>query len=217
MYTRSASADAPAEAWTQRASRSPCSLRAGSPWHDGCLCLSVCQVCKEQNRNSGHGRGNHERKRSSLASRTRRRVQAAAEARMVCKRSAGQDASTAGPPESARMRRPEVLSAHLRSDLAGSGRVWQALAGCGRLCRLCGRLWQGRLWQARLWQALTGSGRLWQALAGFLPEPGSGRLAEPARLWQALAGSGRLWQALAGSGRLWQALKSPPAAGLFCF
>ena len=31
VYTRSASADTPAEAWTQRASRSPCSLRAGSP------------------------------------------------------------------------------------------------------------------------------------------------------------------------------------------
>ena len=61
-----------AEAWTQRASRSPCSLRPGSPspWHDGCLCLSVCQVCKEQGRNSGsqHGRSNHEHERSSLSS-----------------------------------------------------------------------------------------------------------------------------------------------------
>ena len=79
VYTRSASADAPAvcaEAWTQRASRSPCSLRAGSPWHDGCLCLSVCQVCKEQGRNSGsqHGRGNHERKRSSLSSAVAKKV-----------------------------------------------------------------------------------------------------------------------------------------------
>ena len=65
-----------AEAWTQRASRSPCSLRAGSPWHDGCLCLSVCQVCKEQGRNSGsqHGRGNHERKRSSLSSAVAKKV-----------------------------------------------------------------------------------------------------------------------------------------------
>ena len=61
-----------AEAWTQRASRSPCSLRPGSPspWHDGCLCLSVYQVCKEQGRNSGsqHGRSNHEHERSSLSS-----------------------------------------------------------------------------------------------------------------------------------------------------
>ena len=59
------------EAWAQRASRSPCSLRPGSPspWHDGCLCLSVCQVCKEQGRNSGsqHGRSNHEHERSSLS------------------------------------------------------------------------------------------------------------------------------------------------------
>ena len=49
VYPGSASADAPAvcaEAWTQGASRSPCSLRAGSPWHDNCLCPSVCQVCK---------------------------------------------------------------------------------------------------------------------------------------------------------------------------
>ena len=59
-----------AEASTQRTSRSPCSLCPGSPWHDGCLCLSVCQVCKEQGRNSGsqHGRSNHEHERSSLSS-----------------------------------------------------------------------------------------------------------------------------------------------------
>ena len=109
----------------------------------------------------------------------------------------------------------EALAGYAGSALAGSGRhgrLWQGVAGCGRLCLAgSGRLWQGlAVWQA---QALpsAGSGRLCQALAG------------PGRLWQALAGSGRLWQALAGSGRLWQALagsqalKSPPPAGLFCF
>ena len=36
----------------------------------------MCQVCKEQGRNSGsqHGRGNHERKRSSLSSAVAKRV-----------------------------------------------------------------------------------------------------------------------------------------------
>ena len=51
-----------AEAWTQRASRSPCSLRQASP-------PGICQVCIEQGRNEGsqHGRSNHEHERSSLS------------------------------------------------------------------------------------------------------------------------------------------------------
>ena len=85
---------------------------------------------------------------------------------------------------------------------AGSGSLWQAVAGS----------------LAGFWQALAGSGiRLWQALAA-----GSGRLWQQApagsgsRLSGALqalaAGSGRLWQALAGSGRL--ALESLAPAGV---
>ena len=50
-----------AEAWAQRASRSPCSLRPGSPWH-------MSGVQGGRNSGSQHDRSNHEHERSSLSS-----------------------------------------------------------------------------------------------------------------------------------------------------
>ena len=76
-----------AEAWTQRASRSPCSLRPGSP--------GICQVCKEQGRNEGsqHGRSNHEHERSSLSSAVAKEV-----AKGVVHRTASGACKTCGTP-----------------------------------------------------------------------------------------------------------------------